>query len=105
MHPIRFPSRCPGRRCAGSAGSRKVRHDARARKNILLRRRAISRSVLGALLAPFGPPVILLIPIVGLVWWFVVRPSTKRRPRVRPADTNGRATPAVRRPLVVGPPV
>jgi len=54
-------------------------------------------------------PVILLLPVLGLVWWFVIRPSTKRRQPARPTDITGQAArraPAVRPPtLVVGPPV
>ena len=53
--------------------------------------------------------MILLLPAVALVWWFVIRPSTKRRSHARPAETGGAvapAAPAVRHPtLVVGPPV
>jgi len=53
--------------------------------------------------------VIVLLPVLGLVWWFVIRPSTKRRQPTRPPDTTGQApppAPAVRHPaLVVGPPV
>jgi ABC-2 type transport system ATP-binding protein len=55
--------------------------------------------------------VILLLPalVLGLVWWFVIRPSTKRRGPVRPGGADGvaaRKEPAVRpRTLVVGPPV
>ena len=53
--------------------------------------------------------MILLLPVLGLVWWFVIRPATKPRRHARPNDTNGEAAhiaPAVRHPtLVVGPPV
>ena len=57
----------------------------------------------------FVSTVIVLLPVLGLVWWFVIRPSTKRRSRAHPDDAKGevaRAAPAVRLPtLVVGPPV
>jgi len=53
--------------------------------------------------------VIVLLPVLGLVWWFVIRPSTKRRSHAR-SDGAGsgvaRPAPAVRHAtLVVGPPV
>jgi len=55
--------------------------------------------------------VILVLPlaVLGLVWWFVIRPSTKRRSHTRPDDADrvvAPTAPAVRHPtLVVGPPV
>jgi ABC-type multidrug transport system ATPase subunit len=57
----------------------------------------------------FGLLVIVLLPVLALVWWFVIRPSTKRRSHARSDGAGGevaRAAPPVRHPtLVVGPPV
>jgi len=59
--------------------------------------------------AVFGLVVILFVPVFGLVWWFISRPSTKRRSHPRSDDAERgavRAAPAVRHPtLLVGPPV
>lgn len=52
--------------------------------------------------------IILLVVVLSLVWWFVIRPSTKSRPRRSGGTKNDVAhiTAAARRgPLVVGPPV
>jgi ABC-2 type transport system ATP-binding protein len=52
--------------------------------------------------------IVLLLPVLGLVWWFVVRPHTKGRSHGHAQGTSGgaaRPAPAIRRPmLVVGGP-
>ena len=53
--------------------------------------------------------MIVLLPVLALVWWFVIRPSTKRRSHARSERAGvgvASAAPQVRHPtLVVGPPV